>query len=309
MFLARIVFFRLHESPRYLVHAGRPQEAIESLQMISRFNGSDLSLELDDVRDHHHKPNIEEPREARSALPLDGPTERPRASSTTIFNAAGSESDPQHLSSLPNGVGDGQPPLVTHYSSTDTSPIALDGHSFATPAQEHPPTILLSKEIQPTPPRSSSPSPTSARSPRSRPQHTRQTSHISTHSRRPSSAYEKQVCHSLPWRFRRPLSAWWDRVMTVLSPEWFRTTILVWGAWFFMSLGWCFFLLVTLISNLTMTLYLAFTMFNVFLPKLLETRPTVGITSVAPAKTLEDSLWDVVIFTIGGCPGAIVSRP
>ena len=48
-------------------------------------------------------------------------------------------------------------------------------------------------------------------------------------------------------------------------------------------------------------------MFNVFLPKLLETRSTVGITSVAPAKTLEDSLWDIVIFTIGGCPGAIVS--
>jgi hypothetical protein len=41
-------------------------------------------------------------------------------------------------------------------------------------------------------------------------------------------------------------------------------------------------------------------MFNVFLPKLLETNS---------AKTLEESLWDVVIFTIGGCPGAIVSPP
>lgn len=52
MFLARIVFFRLHESPRYLVHAGRPEEAIVSLQLISKFNGSELSLGLDDVADH-----------------------------------------------------------------------------------------------------------------------------------------------------------------------------------------------------------------------------------------------------------------
>ena len=51
MFLARIVFFRLHESPRYLVHAGRPEEAIESLQLISKFNGSELALGLDDVAD------------------------------------------------------------------------------------------------------------------------------------------------------------------------------------------------------------------------------------------------------------------
>lgn len=45
-------------------------------------------------------------------------------------------------------------------------------------------------------------------------------------------------------------------------------------------------------------------MFNVFLPKLLETRPTGG--GVTAPKTLEETLWDVVIFTIGGCPGAIV---
>ncbi len=50
----------------------------------------------------------------------------------------------------------------------------------------------------------------------------------------------------------------------------------------------------------------AYTMFNVFLPKLLETRSTSTDTDGAP-KTLEDSLWDVVIYSLGGCPGAIVS--
>ena len=60
-------------------------------------------------------------------------------------------------------------------------------------------------------------------------------------------------------------------------------------------------------------------MFNVFLPKLLERRlggkapeasqpslrSVVGIQSAE--SSLEDSLWDVVIYSIGGCPGAIVS--
>ena len=82
----------------------------------------------------------------------------------------------------------------------------------------------------------------------------------------------------------------------VLAPEWRRTTILVWGAWWGMSL--------------------AYTMFNVYLPKLLETRQgnvsqqtqTPSAPSVQATDTLERTLWDVVIFTIGGCPGAVVRR-
>lgn len=52
MFLAHIAFFRLHESPCYLVHASRTQEAIESLQLISNFNSDELALHTEDVRDH-----------------------------------------------------------------------------------------------------------------------------------------------------------------------------------------------------------------------------------------------------------------
>ena len=48
--------FRLHESPRYLVHAGRKQYALELLQMIARFNVSELALDLDDVEDHIRVP-------------------------------------------------------------------------------------------------------------------------------------------------------------------------------------------------------------------------------------------------------------
>ena len=42
-------------------------------------------------------------------------------------------------------------------------------------------------------------------------------------------------------------------------------------------------------------------MFNVFLPKLLESRSSSDVP-----QSLKQSLWDVMIFTIGGCPGAIV---
>lgn len=50
----------------------------------------------------------------------------------------------------------------------------------------------------------------------------------------------------------------------------------------------------------------AYTMFNVYLPKLLEGRGNAD-EGTAP-KSLSDSLWDVVIYSIGGCPGAIVSN-
>jgi hypothetical protein len=50
-------------------------------------------------------------------------------------------------------------------------------------------------------------------------------------------------------------------------------------------------------------LVVAFTMFNVYLPKLLEMGSSDGEQR---PKTLEENLWDVMIFTIGGTPGAIV---
>jgi hypothetical protein len=43
-------------------------------------------------------------------------------------------------------------------------------------------------------------------------------------------------------------------------------------------------------------------MFNVYLPKLLEGR----IPSASDNKDLERTMWDIVIFTLGGCPGALV---
>ncbi|KAK4706032.1 hypothetical protein P7C70_g165, partial [Phenoliferia sp. Uapishka_3] len=51
MFISRILFFRLQESAKYLVSAGRNEEAIIALQRISRINGEPRVWELEDVGD------------------------------------------------------------------------------------------------------------------------------------------------------------------------------------------------------------------------------------------------------------------
>ncbi|CAK5273982.1 unnamed protein product [Mycena citricolor] len=166
MFIGRILLFRLHESPRYLVHAGRPSEALEALQMIALYNGSsnlagDLKLE-----------NVED------------------------LSVQSSDSAP----TIRNG---GYEPI----------PDDIDFAESGKDAEGN-------------------------------------------------------------W-----IQRWISRVKLVLTPQWRRTSLLVWGAWCGMSL--------------------AYTMFNVFLPKLLET---------SKAQTIRGTLTDVLIYTIGGCPGAFASR-
>ena len=178
MFLARMVFFRLHESPRYLVHAGRPHDAIKSLQMISRFNGSDLAIELEDVRDYLHQTET-----------------RARANSRTIFDAG--------VDSSPNGSPK-KGPIKTVYSSTEGSTDPDDeGQSEETegPSQT-PSTPTLRRNDETT-----------------------------------TSVPFETMCWKLPRWLRKPLLAWWNRVMVVLSPPWLRISLLVWAAWCLMSLG------------------------------------------------------------------------
>lgn len=51
MFLSRIVFFRLQESPKFLTASRRHSEAVIALQRISRINGQERNWGLDDVVD------------------------------------------------------------------------------------------------------------------------------------------------------------------------------------------------------------------------------------------------------------------
>jgi len=226
MFLARMVFFRLHESPRYLVHAGRPQDALKSLQMISKFNGSDLEIELEDVRDYHHPINgdVEDTQKSDN--------KRMRATSTTIFDARIIEDGPvaTSMGSSTESTGPTRSGLVTAYSSTGETR-GLDSHN---------PSTAMDTAAAPSSPTVEDPllkePPTTAVE-----QHVvdideNRRRRLSTVSRR-SSIYERKVYRALPRWVRKPLWAWWDRVMMVLAPEWLRTTVLVWSAWCAMSLG------------------------------------------------------------------------
>ncbi|KAH8114414.1 MFS general substrate transporter [Phellopilus nigrolimitatus] len=288
-FLARIVFFRLHESPRYLVHAGRPEEAVLNLQKISRFNGSELSLDLEDVIDQHNAASGDE--EQAPFIPKSA--ERTRGDVRVLFEAGAesNETEPfavDGVSPIGSSKVESRPSEVVHYDSTGSSEVPLDAHTFATPANEDPPHRVR----QPTssaPGASSvsalSPEPKPATLPTpARPRLERST--IATPSRR-SSLYEAKAKFywALPYWIRKPLWAWLDKLALVLSPEWRRTTVLVWAMWCFMAL--------------------AYTMFNVFLPKMLE-MGTGGPAAGNAPKTLEATMWDVVIFTIAGCPGALI---
>jgi hypothetical protein len=115
MFLARMIFFRLYESPRYLVHAGRPDDAVKALQLISRFNGSDISIVLEDVRDHHH---CEAPVAAeRDFFKFDVPS---RANSTTAFAANVIPDGPTDPGT--DGSQSSRSVPITHYASMGETP-------------------------------------------------------------------------------------------------------------------------------------------------------------------------------------------
>ncbi|KAI1790173.1 MFS general substrate transporter [Ganoderma leucocontextum] len=268
MFLARMVFFRLHESPRYLVHAGRPLEAIESLQMISKFNGSELFLDPEDVDD-----NV-----------LASATQTSLPNTRADEEAQKTPSPPEQSSEALRSA----PPDAAHYSSVGQPDVSLQTHQFGTPLNVTNSTFRSADRPPSAPPADEAAEPVEVPRPA---QSIRRASSAHRQSRRMSTASEYiesksgPLCRALPRWMRRSALAWIDRVAMVLSPEWMRTTLLVWAAWCGMSL--------------------AYTMFNVYLPKLLETRSPSSDPNGTP-KSLEDSLWDVVIYSLGGCPGAIL---
>ncbi|KAI9312605.1 major facilitator superfamily domain-containing protein [Dichotomocladium elegans] len=69
----------------------------------------------------------------------------------------------------------------------------------------------------------------------------------------------------------------------LLSPYWRKTMILTWCIWIFTSV--------------------AYTMFNVFLPKYLE---TLGFEGEAPPSR-KDVYWDYMVYSIAGVPGSVIA--
>ncbi|KAH7101221.1 MFS general substrate transporter [Auriculariales sp. MPI-PUGE-AT-0066] len=217
MFLCRIIFFRLHESPRFLVATGRPQEALVSLRKINKFNGGDLLIEIGDVSD---QPSPAAPASAY------GVAEQPQPSGSTppSYDSVGELPHPVHTS-----------PIV---ESTPESPRRLRVRS----ASE----VTTASMLRRTP----------------------------------------EWIRPLPRIIRRPLLAAHDRLEITLSPEWRKTTLLVWAIWLLMSLG--------------------YTMVNVYMPKLLERRVPELTGTMASNPSLLRGLSDLLVYTTAGIPGPLL---
>lgn len=261
MFVGRFILFSLEESPRYLVNTGRPAEAVHALQHIAEYNGKTMQIGLEDVQDNPEPIFSAETDE----LELPGSPKTPIRAPSSI--------------PLPIEPKDGSPPS---YDSTSRqgSPLTADRYTSRTPTEERAYDDLWNSANLDTAARYAFP-PSPVLTMRSH------------HSRRPSSAHLRRrssmsVKYSEPtWKDQIvewvsvPVSAWWEKTSALFTDEYRRSTLLVWAAWMLMSL--------------------AYTMFNVYLPKLLESR--LGHTETGGRKR---ALWDVVIFTLGGCPGAIL---
>ncbi|EED77951.1 predicted protein [Postia placenta Mad-698-R] len=284
-------------------HSCRQQEALESLQLIARFNGDDLDLGLQDVQDH-----------APAAVLGDGISASPtrithdtesafgnpdQDSSALVFHADSTDGDVAEVARRSLSSARSRDMLRSasesdskNYDAMGESNVPLDGHQYDTlprrgstyhvdSSRMHDETDEAKEPLVADP---VLPSPTEQRTPRLRPGYQER---ISQRMSTTSSMYEarSKLYWKLPRRVRKPVWAFVDRIAMVLSPEWMHTTLLVWAAWFAMSL--------------------AYTMFNVYLPKLFEGRGASDITATTQ-NSLEDSLWDVVIYAVGGCPGAIL---
>ncbi|KAL7423637.1 hypothetical protein Q5752_001218 [Cryptotrichosporon argae] len=221
---ARLLLFRLHESPRYLASNGRIDDAVVALRAIGNFNAersgaAGIEIERADVID----------------TPLDA-------------SAYGVDDGPERCGAATHS---------TRRSRSETSPRS-SFHALRLPSQDV------------------------ARSPATRPRdrereqgrtHTHTTSHARTGSfaSRASSTLEDAGSWATAWR---------AQLGKLFAPQWRRTVVLMWLIWASMSF--------------------AYTMFNVWLPAVLETRAGDGDDAIRRA------LVDFVLYSVAGCPGSVV---
>jgi hypothetical protein len=218
MFVARVVFFRLHESPRYLVHAGRPHDAVLSLRKISEFNGDDLAINLGNVEDRRGAvlfATEEADIEAIESLPCP-PKRYPHDDTTdhaepTLNRATHSNFNYHATESTPS-----PPPNPVAYEDAPAGSSRMDdgGETETDPFFSMPEVKTAQLSNPPARPLLSS-----------------------SHTRHTPMKVQWKFLHPLPCWLRRPISAWLSRLAMVLSRKWRSTTLLVWWIWFAISLG------------------------------------------------------------------------
>ncbi|PWZ02822.1 MFS general substrate transporter [Testicularia cyperi] len=240
--LARVVFFRLLESPKYLVHAGRPQEARDILQKIQRFNGGEtIRLRIADVVDvssasasrrgsTHAQPEASQDRNAEQDR-VSAPDDRQNGTSGNASSSKAAEQDDS----------DDEDDLIVHDGAQQP---LLPGQSSET-----------------------------------------QQDQANVSSQPPELPAWLQW---LPVKWHSASAELVSRYLDLLAPEWKRTTVLIWIIWGGMSFG--------------------FTTFNVFLPKLLETRYGSPATRTdAQPDSTRQAMIDYLLYSLSSLPGSLIS--
>ncbi|TKY90420.1 hypothetical protein EX895_000418 [Sporisorium graminicola] len=259
---ARVVFFRLLESPKYLVHAGRPQEARDILQRIHRYNGgATISLRIQDVEDHGPSgvsdracdlENSQHSLHQRASDAHEGDAATNGRNRVRDSYAADDEEDAGDLS----GREASSRPLLERAVEREE-----DGNSQK--GDQDPNTI--------------------------HPQHANPSGSC-------APSIDPHLPPSLTWlpRSWHPSAAdLASRYSEMFSPEWKRTSLLIWIIWGGMSYG--------------------FTTFNVLLLKLLEQRydspkhATVQAAGEPDDASIRRALVDILVYSLSSLPGSLIS--
>jgi hypothetical protein len=243
MTILRVIFFRLYESPRYLVAAGRPAEAMENLQLISKFNGEELDLSLRDVRDHFGTIRSRRSASYSTISPRRGRSEEAQpflsaTGSSTIFNADTERDDET------TRVSGSKPDSADYNTTGETNTIRNNTYPGPTPTLDTSALPTLDNPFN---------SPSHVHGHGHQRSHTGQsvvesdeddeqkiiprTLRVPRNRRRSSVSVSYKSIGWLPRFIRKPLWAYLDRISLVLTPEWIWTTLTVWAVWFSMALG------------------------------------------------------------------------
>lgn len=243
--ILRVVFFRLFESAKFLVAAGKHEEARHVLQRIADFNGQPLGVRLSDVRDQADGEDAGVTRETqRPSLFKRLTSSRPtrtlfRSGSAATYSGLPQQPSPQE------GPGDNDEEI--RGSSGDEDPHGRHRHTSRDAMEEGVMDWPASLGF-------------------------------------------------VPRSWRKGL---WDagqRYADLFTPEWKRTTVLVWSIWTIFTL--------------------AYTMVNVFLPKYLERRvgrgndgagqPGQPSSGESRQEAIRSVMEDFLLYSLASIPGSLM---
>ncbi|CDU23811.1 uncharacterized protein SPSC_02440 [Sporisorium scitamineum] len=253
---ARVVFFRLLESPKYLVHAGRPQEARDILQRIHRYNGgATISLRIQDVEDHGHSGvsdrgcNLESSQHSLHQHAARADEGHAGAGGQNRFRDSYAVDEDDDAGGI-SGREASSRPLLNHAADAD--------EDNSRKSDEDTNSIRTRNDVCPS----------------------------STSPDLPASL------SWLPKSWHPSAADLASRYSEMFSPEWKRTSLLIWIIWGGMSYG--------------------FTTFNVLLPKLLEQRydapEHATVLSAEPDDaSIRRALVDILVYSLSSLPGSLIS--